>query len=345
MLSTDEILAIPVDAPHKLFTNREDLIGVYRRLAARYHPDRGGSSELFAHINVLYEAAQKLLKEHDWPGSHTFTSTSGVESELTYLLKRPFELGTVYISRALITFEVAEEYTDLVANAKRILELRSTRSTDLRKSVVAAMVDDLLLRVPRCVHFFETQEKASVLVLEKDPQMLCLRDVVTYFGGKIPPKHAAWIISRLYDLGCLLAVGMKVAHGDISTDSVFIDPAQHSISLLGGWWYAQQLGAKLPALPARSTAQGALQRGVKPVASQHVTQALIRATAREILGDINGSALLVDKSIPREMTTWLRQVVSDKAVDEYKTWGNNVVTSLGPRKFVKMNVTEKDLYA
>lgn len=50
MAKPHEVLGVPPDASH------DEIRAAYRRLASRYHPDRGGDAEAFAKVNAAHEA-------------------------------------------------------------------------------------------------------------------------------------------------------------------------------------------------------------------------------------------------------------------------------------------------
>lgn len=55
--------------------------------------------------------------------------------------------------------------------------------------------------------------------------------------GNLKAEHAAWIVSRLENICCVLAYSNMV-HKGMSINSVFINPRTHEAFLYGGWWNA-----------------------------------------------------------------------------------------------------------
>ena len=53
--------------------------------------------------------------------------------------------------------------------------------------------------------------------------------------GALPYEHAAWILSRLENLCCIMAYSGLV-HGGFRLESVYINPYTHEAALYGGWW-------------------------------------------------------------------------------------------------------------
>ena len=139
-----------------------------------------------------------------------------------------------------------------------------------------------------------------VMVIKKTPDMLLLRDVITHFGGKLDPKHVAWVVSRIYNLTCYLKYA-GIVHSGISLDSYFISPEFHSGALLGDWWYATETGKKLTALPGITASFCPNDVLKAKLADEKIDLEMTRVVGRELLGDIIGSKLLMDKAIPKAL--------------------------------------------
>ena len=71
---------------------------------------------------------------------------------------------------------------------------------------------------------------------------------------------------------------------------------------------------------------------------------LIRATGRELLGDISGIRLR-DPSIPRPMAEWLRYPSAGSALADYRFWREVLIASFGGRRFVRLDVTPEKMYS
>ena len=79
---------------------------------------------------------------------------------------------------------------------------------------------------------FELDDNRYVLSVSKDEELYPLSAF-----GSLPPEHAAWIVSRLENLCCVLAYS-GILHNGIDMESVFINARTHQAYLLGGWWNA-----------------------------------------------------------------------------------------------------------
>lgn len=337
-VTSAELLAVPLHEPERVFSAAIDAsMREFRKLRMRFHPDRqGGDASVFNHITALYDSCEEKLKAGTWsiPGFLQLTTLNNRKFEFKYLTRRSFELGEEYIGHTAVLYALRDEYDDLFKNAQR----------SLTNAVNSKTSDDLKRLLPELNTTFSTSTH-RVLVFNKRQYQLSLREVVKYTGGKLDSKHAAWVCSRLHHIAVhLTRVG--VVHGDVSLDSVFIDPQTHSAALLGGWWYTAPLGRSLrgSALPARTMALGVVASH-RPVAEARITGECIRATVREALGEAIPSKLAQDKSIPKPMRQWLQEVASDDTLADYGQWYDKILpAAFGARKFHVLDVTPEQLY-
>lgn len=338
-----EILAIPLDEPGRLFWPDADRQQrQYRQLAAKWHPDRlNGNAGVFAHVQALYRAAQAMLDSGNWvmPGELQLNKIDGGQVSLKFRRKHVLDWGEMYISNYLVSFAFTGDNKDLAAQYVRMVSKLPFIDEQVRKDhspslpVIKRLKEDVFESAAR--HWVVVHKPGAV---EHMPDLLCLRDVLAHYKGAMPPTHVAWVVSRLLALGVYLGLPKlgNVMHGDISLDTAFIQPAEHRVALLGGWAFAAPLGTRIKALPARSQALG-LGPGI---AKHGNTSTLIRATGLELLGSTcGGSDLIMNRSIPKPMLSWLRGVGTDKPLDEFRQWREVLEASFGPRKFVKMDVT------
>lgn len=342
-LDAEQILAIPPDAPERLFTGQLDAAErEYRRLAARWHPDRctdPRANAVLAHVHTLHAEARNRLAGGTWetPGLKRFTAKDGRRYEVRYVKKHALEIGELYLGRGTMTYAVPLANADLVAQARRKLASLPYANDLMRHQIAPA------LPATHPAARFATHD-AEVTVWRKPEDMLLLRDVLAHAGGRLDARHVAWIISSALNLACYLQYA-GLAHNAISPDTYCISPARHAGMLAGGWWYACTLGQDLHALPARAVDYGPHDLLLKKKADTRTDLELIRAMGRELLGDITGMRLAREKAAPAAMLDWLRLPASNDAADEYRLWQQQILKeSFGARRFVEMAVSHRDIY-
>lgn len=340
-LSAEALLAIPPSAPERLFTGAaEQAQREFRALVSVWHPDRsrhGRATEVFQHLNQMYEAALRKLSTGIWqmPGLLTLRAKDGTRYEIRYRREREFELGRLFISPGTVTWLVEKEYADLFENALAVIA--GLRFADRR------MAEAMQLNMPETAAHFETGDY-WVLAVRKAPDMLLLRDVLDHCNGRMDARHVAWIISSLLNLVCYLDYA-KLAHNAILAETWFISPEQHSGALLGGWWYAVRQGCRLRAVPAAAVQYAPCDVMARRCGDIRSDLELVRALGRQLLGDITGARLAREKAAPPAMLDWLRLPAAASPVDDYQTWQRRVLPAgFGERRFVKLDLSMTDLY-
>ncbi len=338
-LSKAEILKIPANRPELLFppdlgeAKREQ-----RRLSSRWHPDSGGDAEVMAHVNVLYKLVEPKLTRGAWDTGKTLRvadKNTGAITELDYLVAHDFELGKFYICNTVVGYLVPKAEADLVKNAVDMMGKLKYADEKMRREFARFLPELQALVVT---------DDDFLVIIKKSPKMILLRDVIDHFGGKLDPKHAAWVISRMYNLACYLRY-TQVCHNGLSPGTVFIDPDDHMAAILGGWWYAVPRGAKLKALPTSTIMQISDALVDAKLGDHQIDAELVKYIGRAALGDPNGAKLKLDKNIPEAMRSWLQLPPKDKVYAQYATWRDVVLKqSFGKRVFVKLELSPTDVY-
>jgi hypothetical protein len=343
-LTADEILAIPALEPERFFADPDaDAIKkVVRALSMKWHTDRNDhprAGDVFDRVQKLAEAATKKIGEGTWetPGLLRFVNRSGGQFELRYVSKLDVDVGTMYVGRTAVGFNIQMDNLDLLENAERRIDAL-TYANDAMRAEYARYFPDVARKV-------ETPTGA-MLILNKTPDVLLLQDVLAHYNGKLPPRHAAWVISRLLNIACYLERQGKVAHNAIGPDTVFISPKHHSVCLFGGWWFTTALGERLLAAPQRMVLSAPPDVLQKKVGDSRTDMEMIKALGRELLGDATGVRLAKDSAVPPALVDWLQLSTHQSAVATYREWQERVlIDAFGARKFVEMNISHDTLYA
>lgn len=340
-LNSKEILSIPPDQPERLFAGTiEEAKDQYRRLARFWHPDRNQAAghRVFAHIQVLHAAAEKRILDGTWRanGLLRVVDLNGREFSLRYKKSHPFDLGHMYYGERTAAWAMDLKYEALFRRGYDTI----TRDLNFENEY---WEKEHRRHLPKILGTVRAADR-FILVVQKDPDQYLLRDVLDALGGKMEPRHAAWIISSLLNVNCYLNF-TGVVHHAIALDTWFVSPENHGGALLGGWWYAARDGQKVKQVPRRTLAVAppALARDKKAI--RRTDSALIRAVGRELLGDPGGSKLITDKDVPRAMADWLLGPSEDDAYAEYHRWYHKVLQdAFGPRRFVRLAIKASDIY-
>lgn len=340
-LSANDLLAIDLAKPEHLFTGEEETAKQeFRALAARWHPDRQpdvAATTVFQHLSQLYETAVKKLRGGIWqtPGLLLLRATDGATYKIRYRKEHAFELGRCFIGREIVAYVLEKQYRDLFDNALSVLARLPCAD--------GRMAAEIGRYLPEILRHFGTDEH-KVLVLKKAPDLVLLHDLLEHLGGRIDPRHMAWIISSLLNVACYLDYA-GLAHNAIASNAWFVSPAQHTGALLGGWWYAVRQSKPMLAAPAVTIEYAPFSVIDQKCGDRRTDLELIRAIGRELLGDATGLRLVGDKSIPPPLLDWLIQPASMTALDDYQLWTNEVLKrSFGKRRFLRLDVTAEALY-
>lgn len=309
---------------------------VYKRLALKYHPDKNPdklSGQAFAHIKNLYDEVLILIEKGTWevPGVLEFTDELNRKYKLNYRKKHAFELGQMYVNNSLIAYNVEAKHQLLFINAIH------------RMTVLDYKSDNMKAEMSRYFPVIKANMKLSdgsyMLILEKTPDVLLLKDVLDYYNRTSYPefwdKHVAWMQSRLYNIMCYLHL-YGIVHNAISEETVFISPEFHSICLFGGWWYAVKEDTKMISVPAKL--YNLIPPAVKAskMASYTTDMELSRALSRECLKKVTA---------PVAFTNWLKFSSGEVPAKEFKTWQEKVlIDSYGKRKFIELKLTGDMIY-
>jgi hypothetical protein len=316
------ILSIPLDQPGKLFTgNEEEVTTLYRTLARLWQPRKASDdSSVMTHINALRDRALEMLGKGlplD-PNKLRLVSKGGQKYDFKFLRKYDFELGECYIGRDLLLYTLTEADLYECANYART----QFRFADDK------MREEMQRNLPAMHNHFKTADRC-VLVMQKPRESVRLRDLRDHLGGQVDPVHVAWMVSRLCGIACWLQY-TGLVHGDISLDSCYVWPKDHTIALLGGWWYSNKIGGKMIALPRRS-----YDFRVGGVASRMLDAMLVRQTGLEILSAATA---------PEPMLMWLYSAPNRSSVEDFRAWHKALERVFGVRKFVPMSVTIDEVY-
>lgn len=339
MNSAAAILAVPLDQPERLFRLQYGIAERYRELAKVWHPDVNSdpaAGDVFAHIGRLRVAALERAAKGIWnpPGLIEITDRYGKRFRLTYRARRKFEMGEMLIGMGIVTFIIPRRHESLVLNGLGQIGRIGYPSKDFQKSLERYM--------PKVERAFETKDD-WVVCIRKEHHEVLLADLITHLGGKIEPKHTAWIISSLLNLACFLEVSNMTLNA-LSPSTVFVSPQKHAVSLYGGWWYAQKGGGLLSHLPPETLSLASPRLKATKIAQAELDLVAIKAIGRACLGDLAGGSLRTRPDIPSALSQFLLLPPAKSAIKEYGSWPKVLEDSFGPRRYHELKITGDDVY-
>lgn len=341
-LTAAALLAIPASRPERLFRGDDVADGrLYRRLALGFHPDRhAGAGEAFQHLGELKAARDRAIETGTWRGAgvQELALAGGRRLKIRYLRQNPFELGTVLIGARSVAYLFREEHRALYAQGVRTI--KGFRYAN------EAMRQEMARFLPHIELEAETAA-GPVLAITRPPGVVRLRDALDHLGTRMDPRHVAWILGTLHNLGAYLQWA-GLTHNAIDLDNYFISPRSHAGLLLGGWGYARRTGEAMTHLPGPSAA---LWKAITPFQAAAVKEAtprldreLIRQVGRSLLGDPGGTRLPRDAAVPRPLARWLTTPGADDGIEDYANWARARDAAFGPRRFVVMDLAPQEMY-
>ena len=320
-----------------IFENNLDAIkNEYRLLAKQYHPDvykDAKAHDVLARLNILYAEALDAVALGTWKAENKIfiQSKSGKKIAFKFLSEKTFELGKLYIGRKHVVYLLDKEHKKFYDNA--IFQINNlTYANDKMK-------EEFSRYFPKIEESFETNESKWCLIFSKSEDQFLLEDLLEQQGKSLDAKHVAWVVSRLSNIACYLQY-KEVVHNGISLNNCFVSPSHHSISLLGGWWYATKEKQKMIGTQKAIFDIMPLKDKYEKIANPQTDLESIKLLAKLLLNIKS----VVDKTIPQSMLNWLKKGSSSNAIEEFKNWNVALDSAWGARKFIKLEVKEEDIY-
>lgn len=344
-LSGDALLR--VNKYYNLYPNNsEDALALKRKLTTIWHPDKNPSDptrakEVLEHLWSLYKEAQEAIRNGVWGGKELHIFKLGPDREIQFKYKKKDlvpGIFTQYTGDTRICYEIPYSNKDLLEVWVENLEkIRKSLTPDMRK-------DKHLITGVDFDYGTKTLEDGGTLIyITKDPEQYSLKHILDKFG-KLPPRHVVWIITRLMNIACLLQIS-DTPNLSISPDSILINPRYHSVALIEGWQYCTSYHKTKPlAIPSRTARLCPnIPRNESCVIANSLT--LIKALARECLGDTIGCNLLKDKEIPKALSSWVNSGIVYTAVKELEIWEEVKRKAYGPPSWINWDLDLKDIYS
>ena len=316
-----------------IFVNNENQTKkIYREFAKKYHPDvykEQDMTVLFSKLNDLYEKALEKISKGIWEEKDVLLleCANGKKYKLKYLCESDFELGKCYVSRNHLIYIIQESKKKFFDNALKVI-------TDLRFAD-SEMEKEFKRYLPNIENHYQLKDGSYCLVISKTDDIFPLSNLLEYYKNKgelLDPKHCAWVISRLNNLVCFLEFN-DLVHNGLSIDNLFVSPKFHTICLYGGWWYSVPKGEKMIGTQKVIFDLMPVKEKADKIATFKTDIECVRAIGRSL-----------NKNVPKPMLDWLEKGSSDNAFKEFESWNKVLTDSFGERKFVVLDISEKDIY-
>lgn len=229
------VLAVPLSSACCLFSSLGTLDWDFRRLAKACHPDSGGSVTAFQHLVALRAAANADPNPCDPATVRRWSTTLSTESMQLRTSDNGSPIGcsvTHVYQPSMRSFCTSsyESMSQVRASLSNILSAGPTRDTVLhslpREGAQGGRGPGYAS--PLCSLQWTSES------CDFDGGLVRLADLLAFYGGSIPVPHASWIISRLLDFCCAMEAAGYV-HGGLLEENIYVVPATHDISILGGW--------------------------------------------------------------------------------------------------------------
>ena len=316
-----------------IFENdKEKVRSLYRELAKKYHPDVStdkNSAIYFAKITELYNEALEKIDKGIWFEKDVLIleNIKGKRYKLKYLKKHSFELGFFYVGRQHIIYVLERKNKKYLDNALNVLKSLKYADTNMEK--------EFKRYFPEVVDNFELKTGEYCLVLKKDSTDFLLSDFLEYYsnqGKELDVKHCAWVVSRLSNICCFLKYNHLV-HNGISLTNCFISPKYHTIMLFGGWWYCVPKGEKLIGTQKSVYDVMPVKEKSEKISTYQTDLECVKQIGRQL-----------NKNLPKPFENWVNKAATKDAFKEFDSWNQALYDSFGERKFIVLDISEKDIY-
>lgn len=251
---------------------------------------------MLQYLRSAADLAADSAPERMWLNTENvyFYTTDETKISISYLFYSKQNDVDTYVTKQSIVF---------VFNPNDISKAQKMTEGLQRLEYPAADIKNLKKYFPSVV-LRNTLQDGSLLVAISKPE-----NVYPVFAfGNVKPEHAAWMVSRMENLCCVLEYSGLV-HNGITVDSVYVNPRTHEGYLYGGWWNSY----------------------AKTDPSDNKDLWAIRDTADKILGEYKNDA-------PKEFRNFIKNAPAADAYSDFLLWDNVIEKGFGGHKFRKFNV-------
>ena len=298
-LTIKDILA--AKRPSDIFTSEGQRKEQYKKLVRIFHPDvckitdKDTCVRVMQIVNELYTKPFKDQFEFD---------TKSIEFE--HVVKTDF--GFMYVDTNKLYF---------LTQSRKLVE-SYPHAMPYESEVEEKKVSLALPEIVMCKHSATNSLLTTNRPLGFDPLEL-VKDSL----GTIPPRHIAWMISRLLYLCCYMEHN-NIINGGLNMKTLFVDTKNHMM-WFPNWFFYTEIGQPLKGL--NNLVKNVLPTEIisKKVADKIIDQESIKLIGR-CLGESEGQC---EKFLKKPIK------IGTPSVDLFKEWSKALDDTYGPRKFVE----------
>lgn len=311
---------------------------IYKSIMKEWHPDRYWKEEgkreecerVIKHINKLYEEYNNNIEKRKVYEEKRYEErVTGKEIRIRYIEEGRNEIGKIYKGKGIVVYEIEEGKEKYYKNYKESIKGLRYSDDKMRKE----MEKYLPIRVR-----YREVVGSNLIVIEKGENEIMLRDIMRYYGGRIPIRTGSWIISSLMNIICYLE-WKETVHNGITEDNIFIDMKEHKGLLLGGWWYSVREGERMIGCKKEIYEIMPFISKRDKKSSYKTDIESVRRIAREIFNTEK-------MEVPKPIIDYSREtVIKESAIEEYKLWNKVLDDTFGKkREFYKNEITYHEVY-
>ncbi len=273
-------------------------------LAEMFHGDAAGV--------FLKKKLEELNMDEYWKHhaqTVTFVTEDDSVVEISYIHNVTVEKTEIFMGRSnvFLLFNAPEEAKHYVDAASSV-QLPPDDKHNMKQFL------------PEITHQFTLRDRRVLLVITRGRYEYPL---VSFRG--LPDVHAAWIVSRLENLCCLLQYN-HLTVPDLDIRDIYINPETHQAYLYGGLWRANRI---VGALSSAKTYEAEL-RSVRKIASEAMG-----------FSEIENA----QKAMPEAFYDFLREKPKDDAFSDFAWWDVSLTLAYGKRVFRDLGLKESTLYS
>lgn len=227
-----------------------------------------------------------------------FRTRDGLDVTVDYIYSNDDDVCTMYITKQKILFVYKKEYKSYAQ-----MSLNGINSLEYP----AADIKGLASSFPEFTGMYELEGDEVLLSFERPNNYFPLEML-----GSFEPEHAAWLVSRLENICCVLEYSDMI-HGKIISGNIMVNPFTHQVILSGGWWAAR-----------KKTEEDLKSRNMLDLLS-------VRTVANASMGMKSADA-------PKEFMDFINGIPRDNAFDDFALWDRIINNGFGGRRFAKFNI-------